>query len=74
MDILYGLRDSGKTVSLVHHDLTTVNSYFDHIILLNKKLVASGPTQSTYTSENVQAAYGVSSMQIGDVSRNAIDV
>ena len=74
MDILYGLRDNGKTVSLVHHDLTTVNSYFDHIILLNKKLVASGPTQSTYTSENVQAAYGVSSMQIDDVSRNAIDV
>ncbi len=74
MDILYGLRDKGKTVALVHHDLTTVNSYFDHIILLNKKLVASGPTQSTYTSENVQAAYGVSSMQIGDVSRNVIDV
>ncbi len=74
MDILYGLRDNGKTVALVHHDLTTVNSYFDHIILLNKKLVASGPTQSTYTSENVQAAYGVSSMQIGDVSRNVIDV
>ena len=74
MDILYGLRDNGKTVALVHHDLTTVNSYFDHIILLNKKLVASGPTQSTYTSENVQAAYGVSSMQIGDVSRNVINV
>ncbi len=74
MDILYGLRDKGKTVALVHHDLTTVNSYFDHIILLNKKLVASGPTQSTYTSENVQAAYGVSSMQIGDMSRNVIDV
>ncbi len=74
MDILYGLRDKGKTVALVHHDLTTVNSYFDHIILLNKKLVASGPTQSTYTSENVQAAYGVSSMQIGDVSRDVIDV
>ena len=35
MDILYGLRDNGKTVALVHHDLTTVNSYFDHIILLN---------------------------------------
>ena len=74
MDILYGLRDKGKTVALVHHDLTTVNGYFDHIILLNKKLVASGPTQSTYTSENVQAAYGVSSMQIGDMSRNVIDV
>ena len=74
MNILYGLRDKGKTVSLVHHDLTTVNSYFDHIILLNKKLVASGPTQSTYTSKNVQAAYGVNSMQIGNVSEDVIDV
>lgn len=74
MDILYGLRDKGKTVSLVHHDLTTVNSYFDHIILLNKQLVASGPTQSTYTSENIQATYGVNDMQIGDVSKDVIDV
>jgi len=74
MDILYGLRDKGKTVSLVHHDLTTVNSYFDHIILLNKQLVASGPTQSTYTSENIQATYGVNGMQIGDVSKDVIDV
>ena len=74
MDILYGLRDKGKTVSLVHHDLTTVNSYFDHIILLNKQLVASGPTQSTYTSENIQATYGVNDMQIDDVSKDVIDV
>ena len=74
MDILYGLRDKGKTVSLVHHDLTTVNSYFDHIILLNKQVVASGPTQSTYTSENIQATYGVNGMQIGEVSKDVIDV
>ena len=74
VDILHGLRDAGKTVSLVHHDLTTVNRYFDHVILLNKQLIASGPTETTFTSEHIQATYGVTSMQIHDVSKDAIDV
>ena len=74
VNILHGLRDAGKTVSLVHHDLTTVNRYFDHVILLNKQLIASGPTETTFTSEHIQATYGVTSMQIHDVSKDAIDV
>ena len=73
VDILHGLRDAGKTVSLVHHDLTTVSRYFDHVILLNKQLVASGPTRSTFTSEHIQATYGVHGMQIGGFSEDATD-
>ena len=73
VDILHGLRDAGKTVSLVHHDLTTVGRYFDHVILLNKQLVASGPTRSTFTSEHIQATYGVHGMQIGGFSEDATD-
>ena len=38
------LRDEGKTVIVVHHDLRTVPEYFDHVVLLNMRLVASGPT------------------------------
>ena len=59
VDILHGLRDAGNTIVMVHHDLTTVSNYFDHVILLNKKLVACGTTPETFTSDNIQQAYGV---------------
>lgn len=57
--ILHRLRDQGNTIVMVHHDLTTVSNYFDHIILLNKKLVACGTTPDTFTADNIQQAYGM---------------
>lgn len=62
--ILHRLRDEGNTVVLVHHDLTTVNDYFDHVVLLNRELVASGETSSTFTPENVELAYGVAGQRL----------
>ncbi len=56
--LLQSLRKSGKTVLVVHHNLQTVRDYFDHVILLNMRLVAHGPTETTFTSENLQATYG----------------
>ena len=56
--ILKTLRDKGKTVVVVHHDLETVPEYFDHVVLLNVQLVASGPTAETFTAENLQRTYG----------------
>ncbi len=56
--LLHSLRERGKTVMVVHHDLQTVPDYFDHVILLNMRLVASGPTETTFTTENLQKTYG----------------
>jgi manganese/zinc/iron transport system ATP- binding protein len=56
--VLKGLRDAGKAVICVHHDLSTVTSYFDHVLLLNIRKVAEGPTASAFTEENLRAAYG----------------
>jgi manganese/zinc/iron transport system ATP- binding protein len=56
--LLQKLRDEGKTVFVVHHDLQTVREYFDHVILLNMRLVASGSTDTTFTNENLQHTYG----------------
>jgi manganese/zinc/iron transport system ATP- binding protein len=36
------LEAAGKTVICVHHDLQTVTRYFDHVLLLNMKKIASG--------------------------------
>jgi manganese/zinc/iron transport system ATP- binding protein len=55
---LRALRSQGKTVLVVHHDLQTVPQYFDHVILLNMHLVASGAVETTFTHENLQATYG----------------
>ena len=58
VDLLQELRDEGKTVFVVHHDLQTVRDYFDHVILLNMRLVATGATDTTFTNENLQKTYG----------------
>lgn len=56
--ILLQLRDQGRTVVVVHHDLRTVPRYFDQVVLLNVRLVASGLTATTFTPENLQRTYG----------------
>ena len=56
--LLEGLRKRGKTVLVVHHELQTVREYFDYIVLLNMRLIAAGPTETTFTTENLQRTYG----------------
>lgn len=58
LGILHSLRDQGRTVLVVHHDLETVADHFDHVALLNVKLIAAGATAQTLTAENLALAYG----------------
>jgi manganese/zinc/iron transport system ATP- binding protein len=58
IELLQQLRSAGKTVFVVHHDLQTVRGYFDYVILLNMRLVACGPTDSTFTPANLHETYG----------------
>ena len=57
-ELLKELRASGKTIVAVHHDLRTVPQYFDYVALLNVRLVASGPTETIFTPENLRKTYG----------------
>lgn len=56
--LLESMKEQGKTVFVVHHDLPTVQEYFDWVILLNVRLIASGPTAEVFTMENLQRTYG----------------
>ena len=56
--ILQDLRSAGKTCLVVHHDLQTVPDYFDEVMLLNMRIVASGPTSEVFTRDNLQKTYG----------------
>jgi manganese/zinc/iron transport system ATP- binding protein len=57
-DIIARLAAQGRTVICVHHDLQTVPVYFDHVMLLNARLIAAGPLETTFIPENLQKAYG----------------
>jgi manganese/zinc/iron transport system ATP- binding protein len=56
--VLERLRGEGKTVIAVHHDLRTVAEYFDRVVLLNMRLIANGPTATTFTPDNLRRTYG----------------
>ena len=58
IDILRELRTQGRTVLVVHHDLSTVAEYFDWVTLLNVRKVAAGPTLVTFTPASLRATYG----------------
>ena len=58
MNTLRDLKKSGKTVLIVHHDLGKVPHYFDQVLLLNKELIAFGPTKESFTKANLKQAYG----------------
>jgi manganese/zinc/iron transport system ATP- binding protein len=69
IDLLTSLKDQGKTLFIVHHDLNTVTSYFDWVILLNHSLIGCGPVDQIYKRENIQVAYGTSAFFVLDENK-----
>ena len=58
MDTIRRFQKAGKTTVAVHHDLNTISRYFDHVILLNKQLIAAGRVDAVFTEENLKRTYG----------------
>ncbi len=54
---IHKLRDGGKLIISSHHELNDVPVIFDHVILINGELVASGATKEIFTSENIEKAF-----------------
>lgn len=55
--LLKELKEQGKTVVVVHHDLQTVPDYFDWVTLINLRIVASGPVAEVFHEENLKRTY-----------------
>src|SRR5699024_12660655 len=57
--ILQSLRDEGKSVMVVHHDLSKVEAYFDDLILINKEVIETGPVKKVIQPEVMKQAYSM---------------
>ncbi len=58
IQLLEEMRKEGRTVLVVHHDLGTIQEYFDRLILLNMRVVASGNTDDIFTPDLLRKTYG----------------
>lgn len=58
LDCFNELTQKGKSVVIVHHDLTQVKTIFSHLIMLNIQLIASGPTKEVFNYENFAKTFG----------------
>lgn len=57
INVLKQLRDGGRSVFVVHHDLSKVESYFNDLVLINRKLIESGSVQHVIRPETITKAY-----------------
>lgn len=58
VELLKSLRNQGKTLVVVQHNLNRVEEVFDWTVLLNRHVIAQGPTKEVFTKENLKKAYG----------------
>ena len=65
------LRKQGKTLLIVHHNLSSAESYFDWLIFLNTCLIANGPTQEVFNQQNIWRTYGRSSILLDEAAIKA---
>jgi manganese/zinc/iron transport system ATP- binding protein len=58
LDLLKELRDKGKTVLVITHDLDSLKDHFDYVWLLNIHTIAFGKPDQVLTKENLIHCYG----------------
>lgn len=65
LEILAGLRQQGKTIVFATHDLAMAQESADACVLLNRRVVASGPPAAVLTIANLQATFGGAALTPG---------
>lgn len=58
INLLMQLRDEGHTVLVSTHDLASISTFCDRVILLNQTILAAGTTAETFTEENLSMTFG----------------
>lgn len=58
IDLLRSLREEGHLVLVSTHNLGSVPEFCDHVILINRTVLDSGPTATTFTQKNLERTFG----------------
>jgi len=58
VDLLMQLRQEGHTILVSTHDLGSISTFCDRVILLNRTILASGTTDETFTADNLSMTFG----------------
>ena len=56
-DLFSDLKQQGKTMLIIHHNLQAASAHFDHILLLNQALVAQGTPEQALSEDAINRAY-----------------
>jgi manganese transport system ATP-binding protein len=67
IDLLLDLRARGHTILISTHDLASITTFCDQVVLINRTILAYGETSEVFTEENLSRTFGGS---VGDLSRN----
>ena len=70
IDLLLQLRQEGHTILVSTHDLASISTFCDRIILLNRTILAEGPTEDTFTEENLAMTFG--GLPVGSLKQSRI--
>lgn len=66
MNFLKESQANGGTSVVVHHDLNTLREYFDHVIVLNQRVIDYGPLDDSFTQENINTMFSMPQTSIKD--------
>lgn len=69
VSILLEMKNAGKSIFVVHHDLQSAADYFDWTILINTQLIACGPTEEVFNAENLKKTYGGKSTLLSKIAQ-----
>jgi ABC-type Mn2+/Zn2+ transport system ATPase subunit len=65
VDLLLALRSEGHTILISTHDLSSITTFCDQVVLINRTILAYGETSEVFTAENLSRTFGGS---VGDLS------
>lgn len=71
VSLLEKMRDAGKTVVVVHHDLQTAERYFDRLLLLNLRVIAHGPVEEVFRHDVLELTYGGKLTMFNEIASRA---
>lgn len=63
IDLMHELREQGRQMLVSTHHLETVPDFCDRVLLLNRSVIAIGPTASTFTDVNLGRLFGLTRMR-----------